>query len=154
MAHFAQLENQHQRNVNRLLMPFGLKHREWRVLVFVNASESVSVTQLAENAVIDRSTIGKLLARLKEKGWVTEAKSQGDARENPVRLTASGRTLVKRTAPMIAALFEQYRGPLTATEHQELMRLLLLYRQPVFAPSSEALVRPRLDQSPKLKRAR
>lgn len=138
MAHFARIERQHQRNASRLLEPFGLKHREWRMLTFISEFGTVGVTQLAEEAVIERSTIGKLLARLKAKGLVADARPTDDARVNPVQLTTRGRALLNKSTPLIVDLFEQYRVVLTRTEHAALMRLTALYRQGVFAVAGKS----------------
>jgi DNA-binding MarR family transcriptional regulator len=123
MAHFAYIERQHQRNASRVLEPFGLKHRDWRVLMMIDQAGTVSVTTLAEVAVVERSTIGKLL---------TDATPTRDARVNPVRLTAGGRALLNKTTPRIVDLFERYRGNMTKADHASLMRLTAQYRQGVF----------------------
>jgi DNA-binding MarR family transcriptional regulator len=132
MAHFAHIERQHQRNASRVLKPHGLKHRDWRVLIFIDQAGTVSVTTLAEVAIVERSTIGKLLTRLKVKGLVADATPTDDARVNPVRLTAGGRALLNKTTPLIVDLFERYRGNMTKTDHTTLMRLTAQYRQGVF----------------------
>jgi MarR family transcriptional regulator, lower aerobic nicotinate degradation pathway regulator len=132
MAHFAYIERQHQRNASRVLEPFGLKHRDWRVLMMIDQAGTVSVTTLAEVAVVERSTIGKLLTRLKGKGLVADATPTRDARVNPVRLTAGGRALLNKTTPRIVDLFERYRGNMTKADHASLMRLTAQYRQGVF----------------------
>lgn len=138
MAHFARIERQHQRNASRLLEPFGLKHSEWRVLVFIEQMGVVSVTTLAEEAVIERSTIGKMLTRLKAKGLVADAKPANDARANPVRLTPRGQTLLRKTAPLIVGLMERYRSAMTLAEHDTLMRLTAQYRHGVFLLEKQA----------------
>lgn len=133
IAHFMYVARQHEANANRLLAPLGLKQREWRILAFVDAQGSVGVTRLARSAVIERSTIGKLLVRMKAKGWVRDADGEGDARVNPVELTARGRALLAKTAPLIESLFIAYRRGMTDTEHATLMKLALDYQKRVFA---------------------
>jgi DNA-binding MarR family transcriptional regulator len=127
-AHFARIERQHQRNAAHVLAPHGLHHREWRMLAIIDEMGVAGVTPLAERAVIERSTIGKLLVRLEEKGLVKRVVAGDDSRANPVELTARGRALLAKSVSLIRGLFEQYRKEMTAADYAALMKLTAQFR--------------------------
>ena len=99
MAHFARIERQHQANANALLKPHGLKHTEWRILALTDEFQAVSLTQIVDQVVIERTTIGKFIDRMVQRGWLDKGKSATDARAMQVTLTPLGRRLLHSTAP-------------------------------------------------------
>ncbi len=131
IAHFARIERQHQLNAARVLAPHGLQHREWRMLAILDEMGISAVTALAERAVIERSTIGKLLVRLEAKGLVMRVAAGGDTRTNPVKLTAAGRTLLTKSVESIRQLFEQYQWDMTSADFAVLMKLTAQFRRGV-----------------------
>lgn len=131
MAHFARIERQHQRNATHVLAPHGLHHREWRMLAIIDEMGVAGVTELAERAVIERSTIGKLLMRLEQKGLLMRVAAGADTRTNPVRLTARGRVLLAKSVELIRQLFEAYRQEMTAADYAALMKLTAQFRRGV-----------------------
>lgn len=133
MAYFARAERAHQRNANELLRPFGLKHTEWRMLALAGELGEVSVTDLAEQVVIERTTIGKAVARLVEKGWLTKASCALDGRSVRVQLTAQGKRLVHDTTPLIVALMQRYQHALDDADYDAFFHALRRYERRVTA---------------------
>lgn len=131
MAHFARIERQHQANANALLKTHGLKHAEWRILALTDELQSVSLTQIVDLVVIERTTIGKLIDRMVERGWLDKAKSSTDARAMQVRLTNQGRRLLRATVPAMLELMQGYSQGLSAPEFERLMATLHRYGQQV-----------------------
>ena len=131
MAHFVQIERLHQANASRLLRPYDLHHREWRILALLGEHASLPINQNAEAAATDRSTVSKMIGRLEARGLVARGASEVDGRASPVSLTPRGTTLLAETAPLVRGLFEQYRRGLSAASHDQLMRLLQTYRRQV-----------------------
>lgn len=131
MAHFARIERQHQANANALLKPHGLKHAEWRILALTDELQSVSLTQIVDLVVIERTTIGKLIDRMVERGWLDKAKSASDARAMQVRLTGQGRRLLRATVPSMLELMQAYSKPFSDPEFTRLMATLRRYGQQV-----------------------
>jgi DNA-binding MarR family transcriptional regulator len=139
MAYFARAERAHQRNAIELLRPFGLKHTEWRMLALAGELGEVSVTDLAEQVVIERTTIGKAVARLVEKGWLTKASCALDGRSVRVQLTAQGKRLVGETAPLIVALMQRYQHALTHADYDAFFDALRRYERQVTAGVAKAV---------------
>jgi MarR family transcriptional regulator, organic hydroperoxide resistance regulator len=131
MAHFARIERQHQANANALLKQHGIKHAEWRILALTDEFSSVSLTQIVEMVVIERTTIGKLIDRMVERGWLTKERSNADARTMQVSLTPSGKKLLKITAPAMKKLMHAYSTAFRQGDFELLMSMLRHYGQQV-----------------------
>lgn len=135
MAHFARIERQHQANANALLKPHGLKHTEWRILALTHEFSSVSLTQIVELVVIERTTIGKLIDRMVERGWLAKERSNADARTLKVSLTPVGQQLLRATTPSMRKLMHTYSAAMSEGDFERLMTLLRHYGQQVKACS-------------------
>ncbi len=131
MAHFARIERQHQANANVLLKPHGLKHTEWRILALTDELGQASLTQIVEQVVIERTTIGKLIDRMVAVGWLEKGKSSTDARSMQVSLSPAGQQVLQATAPAMRALMKQYASALSASEYQQLMNSVRVYGEKV-----------------------
>jgi DNA-binding MarR family transcriptional regulator len=131
MAYFARAERAHQRNANELLRRFGLKHTEWRMLALAAEVGEVSVTELADKVVIERTTIGKAIGRLVEKGWLTKVACVDDARSVKVQLTVTGKKLVEDTSPLIFDLMRQYQRVFSEADYTNFFQAVQLYERQV-----------------------
>jgi DNA-binding MarR family transcriptional regulator len=131
MAYFARAERAHQRNANELLRPFGLKHTEWRMLALAGELGEVSVTELADKVVIERTTIGKTIGRLVERGWLTKASSLDDGRSVNVQLTVTGKKLIEETSPLIFDLMQRYQRVFSEADYTNFFQAVRLYENQV-----------------------
>ncbi len=131
MAHFARIERQHQANANALLKPYGIKHAEWRILALTHEFSSVSLTQIVELVVIERTTIGKLIDRMVERGWLAKGRSTADARTLEVSLTPVGQQLLSSTTPAMRNLMHNYSAAMSEGDFVRLMNMLRHYGQQV-----------------------
>ena len=59
-----------RRVYDRRVEPLGLTRAQWRVLVHVYRRAGVSQTALAQILEIEKPTLGRLVDRLEQKGWV------------------------------------------------------------------------------------
>lgn len=138
MAYFARAERAHQRNTNELLKPFGLKQPEWRILALARELGKVSITELAEKVVIERTTIGKMTARLAEKGWLRKHASRSDGRSVTLTLTPAGKKLLRQTSPMILNLMAHYASSLSYHQYESFFRTLQAYERSVVSTALSA----------------
>jgi DNA-binding MarR family transcriptional regulator len=131
MAYFARAERAHQRNANEVLRPFGLKHTEWRMLALAGELGEVSVTELADKVAIERTTIGKAIGRLVERGWLTKASSLDDGRSVNVQLTVTGKKLIEETSPLIFDLMQRYQRVFSEADYTNFFQAVRLYENQV-----------------------
>ena len=80
------------------LRPVGLKITQFSALRTVQRIGPVSISALAEEMALDRSTLGRNLLLLKRRGLVRVGEGD-DLRERPVELTPRARELLERAVP-------------------------------------------------------
>jgi DNA-binding MarR family transcriptional regulator len=82
------------------LKPVGLKVTQFSLLRTVSRMSSPSLTELAHEMGLDRSTLGRNVALLEREGLVRVASGTGDLRERPVDLTPAAVRLLARALPL------------------------------------------------------
>jgi DNA-binding MarR family transcriptional regulator len=81
------------------LRPVGLRATQFALLTITSALGSVTVTQLAEHAVMDRTTLTRNLGPLEKRGLVRVCEGT-DRRVREVRLTPRGREVWSKGIPL------------------------------------------------------
>jgi DNA-binding MarR family transcriptional regulator len=81
------------------LRPTGLRATQFALLSITKTLGSVPVSQLAEAAVMDRTTLTRNLKPLEKRGLV-RVRSGADRRVHEVTITARGRHLWTRSIPL------------------------------------------------------
>lgn len=72
---------------DRRIREIDLTRAQWWVLTHLYRSGGVTQTELAETLEIEKPTLGRLLDRLEEKGWVRREHDTRDRRVRRVHLT-------------------------------------------------------------------
>lgn len=116
-----------------MLRPSGLRATQLTVLMVINTLGEPSITQLAEQMVIDRTTLARDLRPMEAAGWVTVAPGE-DRRTRIVRLTPAGDVALREAFPLWraaqAALVERGMGEGEWTRlRSDLERLVALARR-------------------------
>lgn len=73
----------------------------------------------------DRATIGGVIDRLEQKGWIARSGSPEDRRLNLLALTAQGRAALDAATPAVLAAQEKIFEPLDAQERAAFERMCL-----------------------------
>lgn len=115
---------------------FGIAVPEWRVLAVLGESADASGDRpqgLATQAIIDRTQmdavrVSRACARLVAKGLVVRHVNPGDQRTRHLALTARGRDVYGRIAPMALDLERSLMAGLDAQERRTLEDLLAKIR--------------------------
>lgn len=81
------------------LRPSGLRITQFSLLRILTRLGPVPVTRLAEEAALDRSTMGRNLDPLERRGLVHLAPDQGDRRARVAALTESGAAAIEAALP-------------------------------------------------------
>ena len=81
------------------LAPLGINIAQFSLLRKISRAGSISLTELAQKAELDRSTMGRNAKVLQRMGLIEPAASE-DHRETNVTLTDAGRDIVERGAPL------------------------------------------------------
>ncbi len=80
------------------LRPLGLKVSQMNVLVAAGMLGVARPGDVCERLCLEASTLSRNLERLRAQGWI-ESLPGADAREQPFRLTQSGKRLLERARP-------------------------------------------------------
>ena len=100
------------RRVTRLyddvLAPTGLGANQYTALAKINVYGPVSVQALAEQLIMDRSTLTRLLGPIERRGLITVRTSEEDRRSKLIELTSGGRALLKKATPLWNAAQERF----------------------------------------------
>lgn len=86
-------------NYDEALRPLGLKVTQFSLLRTVARMDSPSLTALAQEMALDRSTLGRNVGVLQREGLVGLSEG-GDLRERTVSLTPRARRLLARAVPL------------------------------------------------------
>lgn len=92
------------RQISRLydahLQPTGLRITQFLLLATLNQQQNVTVNGLAERLDVERTAMGKMVGFLERDGFVRVRPSPTDGRSRIVELTAEGKDLFERAAPL------------------------------------------------------
>jgi len=99
-----QVMGSRDRRLGQALKPFGLRVPEWRVLASLCARRSLSMSELADLASIDRTTLSRTVDRLVRARRVTRLSDAEDMRVTRLALTAAGEKLFQRMLPAVEEL--------------------------------------------------
>lgn len=92
------------RRLNAGLKEFGLRVPEWRALAAIYSRKSCTMSELAELASIDRTTLTRTVDRMQEAGWLARSADGEDMRITRLALTAAGERLFARVWPAVSRL--------------------------------------------------
>jgi DNA-binding MarR family transcriptional regulator len=81
------------------LRPVGLRSTQLPLLATIGLRGSLTVTELAEAVVIDRTTLTRSLLPLEQHGWIRSTAGE-DQRMREIRLTPRGREVLRRAIPL------------------------------------------------------
>jgi DNA-binding MarR family transcriptional regulator len=112
------------RELTQGLCEFGLRVPEWRVLAALYARQKCTMSELADLATIDRTTLTRTVDRMQDAGWLSRLADSEDMRVTRLALTAAGRRLFDRIWPTVAKLNELALAGLSKNDVQLLHKLL------------------------------
>jgi len=102
---------------------FDLTPVQFAALDAICAQPSVDQARVAEAIAYDRATIGGVIERLEQKGWVRRIVSERDRRARELSLTAEGRRLHAALLPIVRGAQDDILESLSATDRARFVRL-------------------------------
>jgi DNA-binding MarR family transcriptional regulator len=102
---------------------FDLTPVQFAALDAVRSHPGLDQAGIAARIAYDRATIGGVIDRLEQKGYIERTVSQRDRRARDVRLSREGRSVFDRSLPVVAALQSEILGGLDPKERQDFLRL-------------------------------
>ena len=112
------------RELTQGLRDFGVRVPEWRALAALYARERCTMSELADLATIDRTTLTRTVDRMQDAGWLSRLADGDDMRVTRLELTAAGRKLFDKVWPTAQRLNELALAGLSKAEIQQLHKTL------------------------------
>jgi DNA-binding MarR family transcriptional regulator len=125
------------RELTQGLRDFGLRVPEWRALAALYARQRCTMSELADLATIDRTTLTRTVDRMQDAGWLSRLADGDDMRVTRLELTAAGRKLFDKVWPTAQRLNEFALAGLPKSEIQHLHKTLERMRSNLEAYVSE-----------------
>lgn len=105
---------------------FDLTPVQFAALDAIHANPATDQARVAEFIGYDRATIGGVIDRLEQKGWVRRVVSERDRRSRQLSLTPAGKRVRSSLLPIVTDLQEEI---LLSLGHSDRERFLRLARQ-------------------------
>lgn len=102
----------------------GMRRQHFTVLTSLAEQGEASQAALGRRLWIDPSDLHAIAGELERAGLIARARDPEDKRRNVVRLTAAGRTALKRLDALIDEAQREFLSPLSASERRRLVRFL------------------------------
>lgn len=123
----ARVAGRYRLDMDMVLKPIGMDVPRWRVLAILTEHEPASITELCDHAVIQLSTMTRIVKRLADAGLVTTRSRGSDARVTEVQLTEAGRDAAVSVHSQASRIFrhgfEGFSAAQVATLNDMLQRL-------------------------------
>lgn len=102
---------------------FDLTPVQFAALDAIRATPGLDQASIAAKIAYDRATIGGVIERLLQKGYVARGVSEKDRRARVITLTEEGEQAYLRILPVVAELQKDILANLTAEERQVFLSL-------------------------------
>lgn len=110
--------------IDTRLRAIGLDIPSWRVLMILGETSPRGAREVAEAAVINLSTMTRIIQRMTTAGLVTTMPSEDDARVTLVALAPDGEAQLAKARQATAPIYEHLIAGLAAEEFEQLIGLL------------------------------
>lgn len=110
---------------DRRVKALGLTRSQWWVLNHLFRNDGVTQSELADLLEVRKATLGRLLDRMEQKGWVRRENHAGDRRAKRVFLTDEVEPAIKAMRAAAADLRREALAGLSAEEQARFVDALL-----------------------------
>ena len=103
---------------------FDLSIPEWRVLAVLARYPDLSAVDVAERTAMDKVAVSRAVQSLLRSKRLTRSYDRGDRRRSVLRLSANGKSVYMRVAPLALGYERKLLATLSAEDRQHLDRLI------------------------------
>ena len=103
---------------------FDITPVQYAALLAIDLHPGIDQTSLVNIIAFDKSTIGDVLERLAAKRLVHRIKGEKDRRTKILRITPSGRQLLREIEPTVESAQNLMLSPLRPSERKQFMKLM------------------------------
>lgn len=110
------------------LRKYGLTIANWRILAVLEYNEKATVNELADYAMIEQSTLSRLIARMEADGLLRRDRVEADGRARSISLTAEGRERYETVRDLALAHVERATRGLSGDDQHVMERIIATMR--------------------------
>jgi DNA-binding MarR family transcriptional regulator len=103
---------------------FDITPVQYAALLAIDLHPGIDQTALVSIIAFDKSTIGGVLERLAAKRLVLRIQGEKDRRSKVLRITPSGRQLLRRIEPAVNSAHDLILSPLQPRERKQFLQLM------------------------------
>lgn len=118
------ISGRYMMEMSDLLRGIGMDVPRWRVLMILAEHEPASISTLSDEAVINLSTMTKIVQRMEADDLVTASTRESDARVTEVRLTNAGRAALAGVREQAGQVFRHAFDTLDGAAINDLLATL------------------------------
>jgi len=108
---------------NEHFKKFKLGYSQYSSLMIIGHEEGISIQDLSEAQLVDKTTAGKTVKRLEEKGLLTKKKSLADERSYLLHLTPAGKKILPSLNQAYDDCLQHSFGNFAEADKKTLMQL-------------------------------
>lgn len=109
---------------NRRVKDFGLTQVQWRILYLLYPRDGLRQTEIAEALAMTRPSLGHVVDKLEEEGWVERRDDPDDRRANLVFLTDKATPLIPQLESLSNEIVDTSMNGLDQRDRNALLALL------------------------------
>ena len=113
-----------RKRFDRRARALGLTRAQWQVLAHLSRNEGINQSGLADILEIENITLGRLVDRLEESGWVERRLCGNDRRVRLLHLTEKAKPILGRMRALGLETRGEALSGLTAEEQETLLTVL------------------------------
>jgi DNA-binding MarR family transcriptional regulator len=126
---------------DRFLAPSGLRTTQFSILARLKRRGSLTINALAEDMMMDRTTLGRNILPLERDGLISIEPTASDRRAKELRLTKAGEKRLQAALKRWSQAQARFETVFGAERAGDLRRLLRAVAASEFAPGKEPPIR-------------
>ena len=102
---------------------YDLTPVQFAAMKTLRSNPDIEQAQIAALIAYDRATIGGVIDRLEQKGYISRIVSKRDRRARECRLTKKGKSVIEKIIPVVESLQQEILDGLNARERKQFITL-------------------------------
>ena len=103
---------------------FGLSRPEFVVIYSLGIMDGLTASEIAASTAFPKNTLSRAVNRIARLGLILRSAGEADRRNQHLRLTPKGRSLLKQAMPRFVGLEAEMLAPLSLVEQETLSALM------------------------------
>lgn len=121
----AHADFKYHEDLDKVMSKYGVDRTTYRLLTVLMQEGPANIKVVCEHALLKRSTGGRAIERMRDKGWVKTTQNSIDHRVTDVELTSTAREMTCSLQKVTSRQLHRAMNGLTAGELRQLDSMLL-----------------------------